>query len=579
VGELLTVDPVRLSRMQGVANATRLQISARIKQWRERLGDSRRPADAEGRLPTPEEAAELLMEVVGSKRSPSRGAMARLVLGIGTDLDAFASQAQLAANLPDPVTPARGGQLLADLQEKWAADERTRSVLDTLADAVGRRLTELGTVATPAELAAAVSATLTASDDQDERLARGLLRFALERRRALHKADGSAESFWLRRRKSTGRVILLGEGQALFDPAESLGVLADRLVEEAGEPTRAVVSSARAQGRLAADLPAEAAMPEGLRDPMRLVRLGAAMSAKAAASGAGELHHRDLSQVAALELTFKDFGGGQQLSPGEIRDRVRARFPALPPLPQRPTLDALVQDAGLGLVFDDRASIYRSNQAASTTTGLETRRPTSHAIATSPVGTTGAIGARLEGSITSRSFLALGVRADRMGRFVTAAESQYAARVVDVTGVLLDALRSASERAGLPWELVRAADAESETSRGRRGLNELVKRSWGQVEHAVDEALAASGKDAPVLITEASPLARYDNVGLLAKWTDLGASRQRAVWLVVPQLGGNHGPLLDGRPVPLAAPSQYVALDNDWIDSAAAVGAAAEKEL
>ncbi|MDQ1287210.1 MAG: hypothetical protein QG622_775, partial [Actinomycetota bacterium] len=305
--------------------------------------------------------------------------------------------------------------------------------------------------------------------------------------------------------------------------------------------------------------------------------LAAGVSTRAAASGAGELHHRDLAPAAALELTFAGFGG-QQLTPEELRERVRVRFPAVPALPLRPALDALVTSAGLGLTFDDRLRAYRATEAGGRTTGLESRRPTSLSVTTSPVGSTGALGARLEQSLVSRSFLALGVRASRMPRFVAAARDRYAATVVDLTGVLLATLRASSAAVGLPWDLVRAADAEDEASRGRRGLHELVRRAWPDVEAAVEAALASGPADAPVLLTDAAPLARYDNVGLLARWTDLAAPRRRAVWLVVPQLGGNHGALLDGRPVPLAAPNQFVALDIDWIDSVAAVGATAREE-
>ena len=104
-------------------------------------------------------------------------------------------------------------------------------------------------------------------------------------------------------------------------------------------------------------------------------------------------------------------------------------------------------------------------------------------------------------------------------------------------------------------------------SRGRRGLDELVRRSWPHIEAAVETALQDAGHG-PVLLTEASPLARYDNMGLLSRWSDLGASRSRAVWLVLPQLAANPGPLVAGRPVPLAAPSQYLPVDNDWVDAA-----------
>ena len=287
--------------------------------------------------------------------------------------------------------------------------------------------------------------------------------------------------------------------------------------------------------------------------------------------------------MVALELTFADLGG-QQLSPEEIRERVRVRFPAVAALPQRPALDELVTAAGLGLQFDDRKQVYRSRQSGPSTEGLESRRPTALGLATSPVGNAGALGARLEQSIASRSFLALGVRADRLTRLIEVARTGYGATVIDITAVLLEALRAESETAGLPWDTVRAADAEGTASRGWRGLNELVRRSWPQVETAIETALAggeAAGIDGsdggspdgagsgPVVLTEASPLARYDNVGLLARWTDLAAPRGRAVWLVVPQFGANQGPVLDGRPVPLAAPNQFVAVDTDWVDAAA----------
>jgi serine/threonine protein kinase len=580
VGELLAVDPVRLNSMKGVANATRLQIGARIKEWRARLGDDLRPVAGTRQVLTPTDAADLLVRTVATSRSPSRGGIARLVLGLGTAIDAFATHAQLGANLPDPVKQARATQLLGTLQEVWAADDDARALLDRLADAVSARLTEVGAVATVSELTRTVLGALAPEERPDERLGRGLLRFALERRRAMNRADGSQQPVWVRRRG--GVVMLLAEDQALFDVAESLASEADRLVAAAGDPARAVVPANRAKARLEAAVPAGVEVPEALKQPLRRVTLAAAASTHAAASGAGELHHRDLAPVAALELTFSGFGG-QQLAPDEIRERVRVRFPAVPELPRRPALDALVTEAGLALTFDERSRVYRATESGAGTSGLESRRPTSLAAATSPVVSTGALGARLEASLASRSFVALGVRADRLPRFVSAAQARYGATVVDVTGVLLDALRTASAAAGLPWELVRAADAEGESSRGRRGLHELVRRSWTDVEGAVERALADGDDGAPVLLTDAAPLARYDNMGLLARWTDLAAPRRRAVWLLVPQLGGNHGPVVDGRPVPLAAPNQFVALDIDWIDGVAAgqvaaVGADAQKE-
>ena len=93
----------------------------------------------------------------------------------------------------------------------------------------------------------------------------------------------------------------------------------------------------------------------------------------------------------------------------EIRDRVRARFPALPPLPDRPRLDQLISDAGLGLVYDDAAHGYRSPTRAADTSGLASRQATVTAPASQQLVSGGRSGHRLAESATSRSFLALGV--------------------------------------------------------------------------------------------------------------------------------------------------------------------------
>ncbi|QLQ39641.1 BREX system serine/threonine kinase PglW [Micromonospora robiginosa] len=574
VGELLTVDPVQLSRLQGVKNATRLQLTSRIKEWRARFGAEIRTTERNGPELTPTDAADLLLRAVATPRSPSRGGVVRLIL-FDTTLDAFATHAQLGANLDEPVQQSRITTLLGALQERWAGDHDARALLDRLAEAVSARLTELGSVATVAELTRTVTEALAPEAHPDERLARGLLRFALERRKAMNKADGSQQPVWVRRR--AGVVTLLAEDQALCDVAESLAAEADRLVNAAGDAANAVIPAQRAQARLEAAVPAESGWPAALADPLRRVTLAAAASTHAAASGAGDLHHRGFTAAAALAQTFADFGG-QQLTPDEIRERVRVRFPAAPELPRRPTLDSLITEAGLGLIFDDRLRVYRALDTGSATTGLDSRSVTSLAVATSPVGATGALGARLETSIGSRSFLALGTRADRLGRLIDAVQARYRATTVDLTGALLDALRAVSAAANMPWDLVRAADAERESSRPRRGLDELIRRSWPEVEATVERALSAGRDDSPVLLTDASPLARYGNMALLTRWTDLAAPRRRAVWLLVPQLNGNHGPLIDGRPVPLAAPNQFVNLDNEWIDSTAALTAATQKE-
>jgi hypothetical protein len=183
----------------------------------------------------------------------------------------------------------------------------------------------------------------------------------------------------------------------------------------------------------------------------------------------------------------------------------------------------------------------------------------------------GHLGHRLAESRSSRSFLALGVE----GRYVDAAvnrlTSELGARVLDVTEVLIEAMRAAAAQVGLPWETVRAADAAPEGSRDQQGLATLVTRALPAVDQAI-EALAADREPstAPILLTEAAPLARYGHLSSLARWTDLTAARSQAVWLLLPQLLGSTGAVVDGAPVPLAAPGQYVALDPGWLQHARA---------
>ena len=143
---------------------------------------------------------------------------------------------------------------------------------------------------------------------------------------------------------------------------------------------------------------------------------------------------------------------------------------------------------------------------------------------------------------------------------------EFDATVLNVTELLLTALREQADAAGLPWSMIVEADAEAGGSRAAQGLQALVARALPVVDDAVDAALR-SGEDQPVVLSDAAVLARYQAVARLSRWTDLTSSRGRALWLVVPQLHASHGPVLDGRPLPLASPGQFVPIGRDWVDT------------
>jgi hypothetical protein len=88
------------------------------------------------------------------------------------------------------------------------------------------------------------------------------------------------------------------------------------------------------------------------------------------------------------------------------------------------------------------------------------------------------------------------------------------------------------------------------------------------VEVAIDTAVKEVPEGTrPVLLTEIAPLARYDHLAKLSQWADLATRRPQAIWLLVPQLAGSQGAVVDKRPLPLAAPGQYFRLDAEWIDA------------
>lgn len=82
---------------------------------------------------------------------------------------------------------------------------------------------------------------------------------------------------------------------------------------------------------------------------------------------------------------------------------------------------------------------------------------------------------------------------------------------------------------------------------------------------ALSEAIAAA--DGAVLITEAAPLARYGQVGLLQELADPTRPRPVARLLLVPALRPDPA-VLDGVQLPLTSPgSQSLWLADDWIES------------
>jgi serine/threonine protein kinase len=586
VADLVAVDPVRLSRLGGVAEATRVELRDLSRLWRERFGPAvtgrSREGDEAGALigtglPAAVAGAELLLIHAGEASAQGRRRAARLLLGLDPGIEAFASQIELGSALG--VTRARAAQLVAGLQKAWEHSSESRELLSAIAQIARSALLDLGGVATAAELSSAVLAAMAPGESGATpagRIGAGLLRVALDRLSVLERAHRDAEPLNTRRRD--GRIAILATEPSLLDAADALGAAADELVGQVASAD-AIVPSRRASVHLRAAL---ARVASGVSIPVdddRLVRLGAGLAAKAAVSGAGDLYHRELPAPAAISVALRGLGATERIRTQELRDRVRARFPALPTLPDRPRLDQLVEEAGLGLIYDETDQTYHTRTSAPSTAGLESRLPT---LAPGPPPEPvleGHLSERLRKSRSERSFLALGVDVARLPRALEVLQSDFNAEVLDLTRTLLDALREAAGSADppIPWEAVLSADAAPRESRDSTGLHRLVGLALPKVEAAVQAVLGGAARGSkPLVLTEAAALARYGHLGMLSHWTDLTSPRADAAWLLVPQLLGNQGAVIDGHPIPLAAPGQYLRLDAEWVDAHARAGRARE---
>ncbi|MEU4319430.1 BREX system serine/threonine kinase PglW [Nocardia fluminea] len=585
IGELLALDSTKLNRLLSKESAaTRKEIAARYKQWKHKLGT--RKASARTELPGLSEAVDLLLAAVGVGKRTRRKAQAsesetdgkstrrqsaELILGTSGRLDAFASSVELGKAVD--MTAARGGQLLKELQEDWGAAPAAAGLLDSVAAVVTRVISDFGGVAAVDMLSAEVRALLPESANTDEYVARraaeGLVRVAFDRLSEHEQLDGARK---LARRRHGGRLTLVAGDEKLLAAAERAGRRADELVRAVPADVIAPAVAAR-EVREAYLQGYRHAAPGVLVSPPqdeRLIRLAAAASRQAVVSGRGELHGKYIAPTAMIRIALAGLSQSESLSTTELRQRVAARFPVLDKLPMRPALDVVVNNAELGLVYDESDRVYRFRDVEPPgATGLPTRKsttgPSLSASGTEPVWTGYADSTRaavLRRSIDGYGFLAVGVPVTRAGDHARAAEQladRYGGDVVNVAEAMVTEIRGFTD-GQVPWHDVLTADAADRESREARGLRAVVDRVTPAVLDRIDAAIFTDpGSARPLILTELGPLARYGFLQRVARWSDLTAARRRPIWVILPELHQIRGAQVDGLPIQLGSPTgQFV---------------------
>ena len=561
VRDLLDAKPSTLTRARGVPDATRKEILAHVRTLRALL--SAPPADE---LPASEltgaarqsaEAATSGVEALCAILLPPETARTRrnrnilaVLLGQAPSGDGVAphwpTQGQVARATGQ--TQPQISVLLRKQVVAWLDNAALAQVRDEIVGLLESR----GAVMSGAELADALVANHGSFTPEPKRTSQaiGLVRAAVE----AELARGGDARLAIQRFKGSSTVLVGREPddpEATTTAADLLGYvvrLGERAVELAKAdllPGRPAALTELAEVEAPAGLPAVA--------ELRLLQLAAIGSVdRVDVNGQGQLYPVGMSPERALRLASGSVTG-QRLSPDEIRSRVRARFPRAEELPDRPLLNDLIRDAGIPLTWQPAEQRFTPPTMPSLLSG--THVSTSHSDYRNMLGAEDEVAAKLAGAVDRRSFLAVltplklltSVRRELLSRLPLAE--------VNVTGILLDRLRGM----GYPWQALVDADSGSGTDANFRSLLDLVRH---EVVPAIREALAT---DAPVLLTEAAPLARYDQLGLLAELADPTRPRPAARLLLVPARKPEP-PMLDGTQLPLTSPgSQSLWVAGSWL--------------
>jgi len=562
VNQLLSVPRQKFRYLSGVGDKIRREIrerARRLAQLRPDLAPGASAEDSSGR-PSIDRLAEQLIarRPAGDEKLEDR-ILARY-LGIEPDDAPLWSP---AGDVAMAVGAARSGvaDALEGARNRWhksAEINAVRTELHTL-------LTAASGVASVEELAVqllAAHGTVEEIPKERNRRAQAIIRAAVELEASVSPIRFSAYT--------DARPALLAETPELAEYARRLGRCADRLAAE--EP----LSS---PGRVDEEL-ALVPVPEGLTGlpQRRLLRLAVAGSSRAALSARLELYPRDMPALTALRLCLGALTGADRLTEDDLRARVRGRFGEAEPLPERPALDALLDQAGADREwrspYGDKAGYYpRTVSEPASGSPSVLRHPTGEP---GPELTPEVLDARtLEEKIahaaSTGDFLALTVEPRRAREAESELLRRFPRESVSLERLMLRAMRAEADARRVSWATALAADAATRDSADFRNLLRLAARAAPRVK---EEVLALR---TPALITRPGLLARYDLTDILVNLAQASgaAGGPPSLWLLIPQ--ANPGlPVIDGVVLPVISAANCAWLTRPWLENAhRAVGRAA----
>ena len=581
VGDLLTKPVQELHRLRGVSLPTRNELVKAVTDWRKRLDVAEHAVATRVKLPRGADGDEkkkanldqvIRQFIPASTKTNEKWVQAvRELLGIPEKAAArtgwWPTHRKVAEHLQRDQE-----RVDEDLQHAVAYWSKSASLLGSVRDDVVEILARNGRVREVGQIAAELLTLRGSSLEGDARAAYALaaVRVAVE-----CEERRTDQRFVVRR---YDRKVLVAqvidddpsvpvEGE-LFDYAEALGRRADELVRvRTGEP---LPTPTTVRESLRAVTP-----PEGMEafSDAGLVQLAAVASSRAEATPRLELYPVDLDLERALQLTQAvGYLGAPGITPQQVRDRVRARFPALDGPGDRQLWDLLVSKYPKLRKRDYQGTTYWYLEPE-----LTTYQPSTHTGPHYAPGQLDEASARawqqLEASVRSGGFRALKTWMPDTERSAQALLGTPGVVPFDVSAEFVTVVDEVLGEigGGLNWDVLVEAD-NSRPAAFERMLGDVFERLGRRVRSA---GSAGPGGEAVVLMYRATPLARYASgralLGALVQEAREAGTSPYGLWLLCPMRGPQGPAALDGHPAGIISDSEQVLLPKGFAAPEAAL--------
>jgi hypothetical protein len=565
VGELLNLPGIRFYRNRGIGQ----RVTRYLRHLRDQLAD--RLAAQTGVLESSAESADSISvdrmaQSLGAIKLPqAESAALRIWLGLegeiatGHDLPTLRDASEAAA-----FSRAALQACIEQAVQKWAKNKWMKVLRDEVADFVTRR-EGIVTVEELGSRLLGLRGSTAPTHESRTRHVGAVIQSAVE-------SEGSrtnARYVW--HRGSSALLVVATEhlGAAFkssalerADYAQQLGKVVSQLAAEWPLPTQRRVDEALAQVVSPDD--------DLALTPERRLRLAVAMAPRVALSSRLELYQHGLSAERALRLGSGALLGATRLTDKQIQSRITSRFAHAEPLPDRPALDRLLQQAEIPLEWREATEGMPAGYAPPLRSSGHTLHSSTFKRFTTLTAHHDSRDPQDQPAVLFEQTLQRAVRDGRvlivthpMEHLLLASQAlarRFQLEPVSIDQLLIEAMHTAARNAGAHWHVVLKADCAARDSTDWRRLQALIARALPEVRQQLHDDPRA------LLLQNIGLLVRYGQLGLIQSLRDAAQNARRPPRIIlVPGDAERAAPILDSAALPVITPADFTAMPDVWL--------------